>query len=361
MSTPTSAGRLQHRFTAGLAELPLACFGVVMATGIISISAHLLALPRIARALFHLNLLLYATLWLLTILRAARWPMRMVGDLVDHLRAPGAFTTVAGTSVVGSQFVLLYAGHSGGFLFWFAALALWLILTYVIFALLTLKQDKPTLESGINGSWLLAVVATQSIVTLGALLAPHASAIWQGELFFVILAMWLSSGMLYIWIMGLIIYRYLFFRLDAAELSPSYWINMGAMAISTLAGCLLIANAGNSLFPHTMLPFIEGLTLFYWATGTWWIPMLLLLGIWRYGYRRYPLRYVAAYWSAVFPLGMYAACTEQLASVMHFEFLLPLARVFLYLALFAWTLTSVGLLHHLWQRLAARAPQATPG
>mgnify|MGYP006191001079 CR=1 FL=1 len=35
--------------------------------------------------------------------------------------------------------------------------------------------------SGINGSWLLAVVATQSVVTLGALLTPHAAAASSSE------------------------------------------------------------------------------------------------------------------------------------------------------------------------------------
>src|SRR3546814_8566203 len=114
---------------------------------------------------------------------------------------------------------------------WFVALGLWLIRIYAMFTALTLKYDKPPLASGINGSWLLAVVATQSVVTLGALLAPHADAAWQAKMYFLILTLWLSSGMLYIWIMTLIFYRYLFFRLDAAELSPSYWINMGAMAI----------------------------------------------------------------------------------------------------------------------------------
>src|SRR3546814_656969 len=177
-------------------------------------------------------------------------------------------------------------------------------------------------------------------------------------MYFLRLTLWLSSGMRYILVMTLIFDRYLFFRLDAAELSPSYWINMGAMAISTLAGSLLVANAGNVPFLQSMLPFIEGFTLFYWATATWWIPMLLLLGIWRYGYKRYPMRYNTAYWSVVFPLGMYAACTDQL-SVMHFGFLLPLSQVFLYAALLAWALASGGLLYDLQQRLRGRLPDAS--
>ena len=342
------------RLAAGLAELPLSCFGMVMATGIVSISAYLLALPQIAHALFHLNLLLYAVLWLLTLLRALRWPTRFFGDLTDHLRGPGVFTMVAGSSVIGSQFIVLDGNYGAGLLLWYVALGLWLVLIYAVFAALTLKTHKPTLDRGINGSWLLAVVATQSVAALGALLAAQTSTAWQPQLHLLTLALWLCGGMLYIWTMTLIFYRYTFFRLEVDDLSPPYWINMGAMAISTLTGSLLIANAADAPLLHAMLPFIEGFTIFYWATGTWWIPMLLLLGVWRYGYKRYPLRYDTSYWSAVFPLGMYAACTDELAAVMHFSFLLPLSEIFLYAALLAWALASIGLLYDLWRRLHSR-------
>ena len=72
------------------------------------------------------------------------------------------------------------------------------------------------------------------------------------------------------------------FRLSPGDLTPPYWINMGAMAISTLAGSLLVRNATEAPFLQTLLPLVKGFTVLYWATGTWWIPMLLLLGVWRY-------------------------------------------------------------------------------
>ncbi|RUU51169.1 hypothetical protein EOD04_36505, partial [Mesorhizobium sp. M2C.T.Ca.TU.009.01.2.1] len=80
---------------------------------------------------------------------------------------------------------------------------------------------------------------------------------------------------------------------------------------------------------------------------TWWIPMLLLLGIWRHGYERFPFRYDPLYWGAVFPLGMYAACTWQMGHAMEFDFLAPLPRAFLYIALSAWTVTFFGMLRGL--------------
>ena len=35
-----------------------------------------------------------------------------------------------------------------------------------------------------------------------------------------------------------------------------------------------------------MRPFIDGVTLLLWAWATWWIPLLLLFGIWKHGVRR---------------------------------------------------------------------------
>jgi tellurite resistance protein TehA-like permease len=164
------------------------------------------------------------------------------------------------------------------------------------------------------------------------------------------LIVWLGAGMLYIWIISLIFYRYTFFNLSPSDLAPPYWINMGAVAISTLAGTMLLAAAGRSPVLTELIPFIKGLTLLFWSTATWWIPMLIILGIWRHAYRRFPLRYDPLYWGAVFPLGMYTACTYRLTHVVRAEPLFWLPIVFIYIALAAWAATLVGLIRHLLQR-----------
>jgi tellurite resistance protein TehA-like permease len=225
--------------------------------------------------------------------------------------------------------------------------ALWFVLTYAIFAALTLKEDKPPLDKGINGGWLLAVVATQSLAVLAALLAGRLPQPWRLELNFFALSMWLWGGMLYTWMMSLIFYRYTFFRLAPDDLTPPYWINMGAMAISTLAGAQLIANAPDAPFLVALAPFLKGFTVLYWATGTWWIPMLLVLGVWRYVVKRFPVRYNALYWGAVFPLGMYSAATHRMAQVLQLDFLGGIAPVFLVVALAAWAAAFAGLVRQL--------------
>ena len=331
-----------------------------MATGIVSLAAHLAGLDAIARGLFVLNVVIYAVLWALFVLRALRFARRFFGDTIDHLRGPGFFTTVAGTGVLGSQFVLLEFDLRAATVLWVVAIVLWVVLTYTVFTGFAVKENKPTLDRGISGAWLLAVVSTQSIAVLSALLATHIGQPYKLEINFFALSMWLWGGMLYIWMMSLIFYRYNFFALSPGDLSPPYWINMGAMAISTLAGSLLILNVADAPFLQSLLPFIKGFTVFYWATGTWWIPMLLLLGFWRHVYKRFPLRYDPLYWGGVFPLGMYSVCTHELIEAMDFHFLVWLPQVFVYVALAAWSATFAGLVLGLLRRFGVLAAPAAP-
>lgn len=332
-----------------VANLSPAYFGMVMATGIVSLAAHMLALQMpwlgtVARVLFYFNIACYLVLWLLTLLRMTRYPARFFGDMIDHRHGPGFLTTVAATGILGSQFVTLAGNYRVGMILWIATIVLWLALTYTIFTAFTVKEDKPSLDKGISGAWLLAVVATQSLAVLSALLAVHIVQPYRLELNFFALSMWLWGGMLYIWMMSLIFYRYTFFRFSPGDLSPPYWINMGAMAISTLAGAQLILNTPDAPYLQSLLPFLKGFTVFYWATGTWWIPMLLILGVWRHVYMRFPLQYDPLYWGAVFPLGMYAASTWQMIRAMNFDFLGFLPPIVLAVALLAWLTVFTGLI-----------------
>jgi tellurite resistance protein TehA-like permease len=349
--------------TGGLARLSPAYFGMVMATGIVSLAAHLLGRPGLARALWIANIGFYAVLGTLTVLRVVRFRRFFFEDLVDHLRGPGFFTTVAASSILGVQFVLLGGNDRVGLALWVVAIVLWVAFTYAIFAALTIKENKPSLDQGISGGWLLAVVATQSIAVLSALLAAHLDQPHKLRLNFLALSMWLWGGMLYIWMVSLIFYRYTFFRFSPGDLSPPYWINMGAMAISALAGSQLILNAPDAPLLLSLLPFLKGFTIFYWATGTWWIPMLLILATWRYVYRRFPLKYDPLYWGAVFPLGMYAVSTHELGRAIAFESIQVLPPVFFFVALAAWTAASIGLVRSLLRRRLAvsrRGPFPSP-
>jgi tellurite resistance protein TehA-like permease len=343
---PVNSGRqtLASALWQNVETLNPAYFALVMATGIVSIASHLLGMPKVALALFWLNIPVFLILVVLTAIRLLSFPRQMLADLTDHKRGVGFFTVIAASCVLGSQFFLIAELRLAAVVLWCLGAVLWFVLTYTIFASFTVKEKKPSLPDGIHGGWLVSVVAAQSVAVLGGMLAGGFGAYREPTLFFA-LAMWLGGGMLYVLIISLIFYRYSFFPMSPAELAPPYWINMGAMAISTLAGTTLISAADGSAILSQLLPFIKGLTLLFWSTATWWIPMLVVLGVWRHIVRQFRLAYDPQYWGAVFPLGMYTACTFRLAHAVDAPFLIVISRCFIYVALGAWILAFGAMLY----------------
>jgi tellurite resistance protein TehA-like permease len=261
--------------------------------------------------------------------------------------------------VLGSQLVIV-AGHTAAArALWIAGIVQWVVVMYAFFTATIVRERKPPLETGINGAWLIATVATQAVSLLGVLLAPHQVAGREVSLFFA-LCMYLLGAGLYLSIITLIFYRFTFLELPMDRLTPPYWINMGAVAITTLAGATLTLLAPRSDLLAPLRPFVAGLTLFFWATATWWIPLLLILGVWRHGARRVPLTYHPSYWGMVFPLGMYTVCTLQLADAVGVPFLAAISEAFLLAAWAAWAATFLGLVRS-WIRAARGKDGLAPG
>src|SRR5262245_23799249 len=185
--TTTPRGRLSSM----VADLFPGYFALVMATGIVSIACQSMAIPTVAWALLAVNLAAYSVLTSLTVARVSLYPRRLIADLADHARGPGFFTLVAGTNVLGTQCLRVAGWRAAATALCAAGLALWVVIMYSFFTAVIVREHKPTLAQGINGAWLLAAVATQSVAVLALALEtpfgwPAAAATFLALVFFLI-------------------------------------------------------------------------------------------------------------------------------------------------------------------------------
>ncbi len=319
-------------------RLSPAYFALVMASGIVSLAAFHFDLLRTASLLFYFNIGAYILLCVLYLARLIFYPGQVRDDFNDHSRNPGFLTFVAASCVLGIQFLQLAGSHRVASWLFYAGLISWLILIYSFFTVITTRNPKPSLRESISGVWLLAVVSTQSVAVLGIHLSSHLPVPQEQMLFFAFI-LFLCGCMLYIVIITLLVYRLSFFEMHAEEFAPPYWISMGAVAITALAGAGLMTHHHGFHLLGSLFPFVEGFTFFFWAIGTWWIPLILILSLWRHAIKLLPFRYHPQYWGMVFPLGMYATCTTELSQASGVNFINVISFTFLLVSLVAWLIT----------------------
>ncbi|HLI22241.1 MAG TPA: tellurite resistance/C4-dicarboxylate transporter family protein [Stellaceae bacterium] len=315
-------------------------FALVMGTGIVAVAAHTLRYQALSWLLFFIAVGAYPLLWVILLARIACFPRAVIDDFMSHERGPTFLTIVAANGVLGAQFASFHIFTDlVPALFWFS-LVLWAMLVYGFLAAVTARIAKPDLEHGLNGTWLMLVVATESLSILSSLLALQTEA--SQPLVFAALAFYLLGAMLYVLLSALIFFRWVFRPMHPAEMGAPWWINMGAVAIATLAGAqlmgLALTDADLAMFSH----FIASFTVLLWVTSTFWIPLLIILFIWK-EMQRGPHGYDPGLWSAVFPLGMYSAATHDYAAVAGLTFLALLPQVIFWAAVIAWALTFIGM------------------
>ena len=333
-------------------------FALVMATGIVSNAFYFESPHALSDILFALNLVAYPLLLAATLARTIRKPRAVAADFTSPRLVFAFFSIVAATDVLGVGCSL--RGYGGVALaLWLFALALWLILIYLSFAVLTFLNTAHR-ANVIDGGWLLAIVGTELLVVLGTLIAPPLGA--TAPIVFVAIHMLWGVGLaLYGIFITLFAYRVFFFEVEPDDIGPLLWVVMGAAAISTNASSELILTGNGVPFLQSMRAFIDGATLVMWAWATWWIPLLVLLGIWKHVVCRIPINYTPTLWSLVFPLGMYALASLRLSNAAGVPLLRTLSETMVWVALIAWIATAIGFTHATWQsyREFARSGDAT--
>lgn len=337
---PTLVSRALAVLRGNVADLPPGCFAVVMATGIVSIGAYQLGLVIPSRIVMAVAVAAYVLLVILSMWRALAYPRRVLNDLHDPGRAFGFFTSVAGTNVVA--ICLKAVGAPGGALALLVVSSLgWLVLGYLVpwFAVLG-RAERPVLALA-DGSWFVWVVAAQSMAVVSATLEPLYA---DGRHVLSVIAVMC-------WSIGLILYcacavflslRLLVYPLTPSTIDPPYWVAMGSLAISVVAGALTVEMASAPMV-DAVRGLVAGLALVLWCFATWLIPVLVALGIWRHWMKKLPLSYDASWWSIVFPLGMYAVAGMYLGRADHLPLLTEIGQWFYWVAALAWIATFVAM------------------
>ena len=335
--------RVAHRLTRAVESLTPGYFALVMASGIISVGMRLEGFELLSTLLLVVCAAAFLTLLALTTWRFLAFRSAVNDDFMDPRRAFGFFTFVAGTNVLGVRRRLegWYAATAG--LLVVSGLA-WLVLGYVVpWTAVLGRQDRPVVVTA-NGTWFIWVVASQSVAVAAATIEPVLEPM-RRELALLAITSWSVGVFLYAAAGLLVSLRLMLYPFGPEELTPPYWVSMGALAITVLAGARIVEMADAPMVDVTR-ELIAGLAVVFWAFATWLIPVLVAAGWWRHVSRKVPLRYEATLWSIIFPLGMYAVAGIYLGQANSLPVVGMVGRIELWVAFAAWSFVFVAMARH---------------
>jgi tellurite resistance protein TehA-like permease len=325
-------------------ELYPGYFALVMATGICSTGLRDVGQPAASGGLLAIAVVGFAVLSGALGRRLIRYPRRVLEDLTAPDRAFAFFTIVAAGCVLGVRVAADGHRDTAVVLLGFAA-AVWLGLTYTIPVRLILGPRTEPVLAGVNGTWFIWVVGTQSIAISATVLdRPDGGHARMTALLAVL--MWSVGVVLYLIVATLVMTRLLLLRVRPQDLTPPYWVTMGATAITVLAAARILAMAPAPAVT-AVRPVVAGLSVVLWAFGTWLVPLLITFGVWRHMLHRVRLEYTPSLWSIVFPLGMYAVASMQLGMVADLPLVERIGRAWIWVAVAAWVAVFTGLCHSL--------------
>jgi tellurite resistance protein TehA-like permease len=324
---------------AAIAGLPPGAFAFVMATGIVSVGMDQQGLGILSTVL----LVIAATAWIaLVVALVARLVLhrdRALADLHDPRLAFGYFTVVAGSGVLAVRLLEVQPDVSA--LLLAVAAVVWLVLGYAVpWAAVLSSAQRPVLTEA-NGTWFIWVVASQSVATTAAGLEPHVT---RGQEALAILAVmaWSVGVVLYAACAVFVALRLVQYPLTPEDLDPPYWVSMGAVAITVVAGAKIVEMTSTPMVDATS-GLIAGLVVLCWAWATWLIPVLVAVGVWRHVVHRLPLRYESTWWSIVFPLGMYAVAGMYLGRADSLPLVERIGSAWLWVAVVAWACAAAAM------------------
>ncbi|MER6071911.1 hypothetical protein ABT187_24290 [Streptomyces sp. NPDC001817] len=302
---------------------PPAAGAAVTATGVLSVGLHLTGAETVSLVVLAMTCVAWAA-------PAADFALRLVGERqrwVAEAESPGALTSVAATTVLGTRISALGRPTLAEALLAPAAL-LWPVLLVLV-----VRRWRPRMP----GAVFLCCVATEGLAVLAATLAAAQRTPWPAH-----------TALVLFWL-GLVLYALALAHFDARQVlagAGDHWIAGGALSISALAGVnLLVAgDAGMYLWNADDRGVLRTTTV-----------ALLVLDLVAYvvlpaaeAARPRPGYHVLR-WATVFSMGMTAAATLSVATALGVPWLNWPGRVLMWAAVAVWLAVAAG------AALAARA------
>lgn len=336
---------MANRMTPGtkIPALNPAYFGLVMATGVVSIILHSGGWPQTSDVLLGIGLTALVILLALTGRSLLKHPAKIAAAAVDPRQAFTFFTFVAAWNVLSVR-LSMNGLAVWAFVFLIVGGAAWLVLTYAIPVALVIRRDKQPTTPGANGTWFTWVVGTQTVVVAAASV-PTSLAVRLAPLAVIC---WSVGVLLYVVITTLVLTQLIQLPLQPGELTQPYWVLMGGTAISVVGGLQTLRLRPDTLVTASS-PVIAGMSIVLWGFGTWLIPLLLVLNAWKHLLRHVRLSYEPALWSMIFVIGMYGLASHGLGALLRLPWMAGLGLAFEWITVVLWVLTFVAMLWSLIQ------------
>lgn len=345
-STTQDPNLFGTRLTEAVRSLTPGYFALTMASGIISVGLELEGFATLSAALLVICALSYIVILVLSLVRPVRFREDMRRDFMDPSRAFGFFTFIAGTNVLGVRLGMMgWQGTTAALLV--VAVLAWVVLGYVVPWTAVLGRDERPVVKDANGTWFIWCVASQSVAVAAASVEPLAGPDWRPTLALVAVTAWSVGLILYAAVGVFVSLRLMTYPIKPEDLRPQYFVAMGAMAISVLAGARIVEMAGAPMVDATR-GLVAGSSVVFWAFASWLFPVLLAAGWWRHVIHRVPLAFEPGLWSVIFPLGMYAVAGIYLGRADQLPIVALIGRAELWIAVAAFLTTFAAMLRHLW-------------
>jgi tellurite resistance protein TehA-like permease len=300
-----------------------------MATTVVSIAARNAGVEALSILLLWVAVAAFVFLAALD-LWLARHPLTLIRRAAQPGQGFHALGFVADQSVLGVRIV---GSATPGLTIAAALLACGWVLWVLILAAVALEHGRGGVRKP-RGEWLLTVVATEGLAILAARIAAlaHLPALHAGAA-----VLWVAGGLAYLVVGALLVRRAARPEFGLGNVTPDWWIVMGAPAIWCAAAVAVTGARRGSA---------GGVA----AAVAWGLATVMLIVIATADglrARRLGARFTPERWTMVFPLGMYSVASWTLGRSLHAGWLTELGRLWFAVALSAWAAVAYGELRHL--------------